>query len=36
MFQRAKINDKNQGRAYKMHNHVRMISNKNVVYTKES
>ena len=35
MFQRAKINDKIQGRAYMMHNHVRMTSNKNVGCTKE-
>ena len=35
MFQRGKINDKSQGRAYMMHNHVRMTSDKNVVYTKE-
>ena len=33
MFQRAKINEKGQGRAYKMHNHVRMTSDKNVVCT---
>ena len=35
MFQRAKINDKSQGRAYKLHNRVRIILDKNVVCTKE-
>ena len=34
MFQRAQINDKGQGRAYKMHNHVEKTLDKNVVYTK--
>ena len=29
MFQRAKINGKGQGRAYKMYDHVRMLSAQN-------
>ena len=35
MFQRAIIDYKSQGRAYMMHDHVRMTSDKNVVCTKE-
>ena len=35
MFHIAKIEYKSQGRAYMMHNHVRMTSDKNVVCTKE-
>ena len=29
MFQKAKINDKDHGRAYKMHNQVRMLTAQN-------
>ena len=34
MFQRAQINDKGQGRAYKIRNYVKITPNKNVVRTK--